>query len=182
MIKYRLPKFTSKEIIEIFPEAVREIIPEKIKDLEAMHNQIIGHIKDILRKTPKKDIWFYEIFITIFFLPKLFECEKRIRRLKSFYALSSKNNKNYIDFEDDLEKAREYPILSIAERELKLRKNGNNYLALCPFHNEKSPSFYIYTSGNNYHCFGCGAHGDVISLTQQIYGLEFKEAIKLLQY
>jgi hypothetical protein len=174
-------KFSNIELLEIFPEALTEVIPEKIKELEESHNEIMEKIKDILRKAPPKDRWFYEIYVAKFYFPDLFECEKNIGRLKSFYALSSASNKNYINFEDELEKARQYPILSIAERGLELKKSGNNYFALCPFHNEKSASFCIYTAGNNYYCFGCGAHGDVISLTRQIYGLDFKEAVKMLQ-
>lgn len=179
-MEYKFTKLTKKELLEIFPEVIQEIIPNKIIEWEAEYNELLEHIKNILRKASKKDEWFYEILVEKLFLPDLFECEKQLRILKS-YLFHSQTNK-YEDFENKLEKAKEYPILSIAETQLELKRSGNNYLGLCPFHNEKTPSFYIYTSGNNYYCFGCGAHGDVISLTQYLYGLGFKEAVQMLQY
>lgn len=178
MESYQLPKLTNNELLKIFPEA-REIIPKKIEDWQNRHDEITISIKDILRKSPPKDLWFYEVLVEKLFIPDLFECEKHLKKLKSFYPSKTSN---FERFESQIEKAKEHSILSIAETQMNLKRAGENYLGLCPFHNEKTPSFYIYTSGNNYHCFGCGAHGDVISLTQHLYGLNFKEAVQMLQY
>lgn len=65
-------------------------------------------------------------------------------------------------------------------RFIKLRKYGHEYNGLCPFHNEKSPSFTVNDNKRFYHCFGCGAHGDVIKFIMEIKRIEFKEAIELL--
>lgn len=51
---------------------------------------------------------------------------------------------------------------------------------ICPFHNEKSPSFYVNTEKNTYTCYGCGKHGDVINLYSEVYGWNNKDAIKTL--
>ena len=61
-----------------------------------------------------------------------------------------------------------------------LSKKGNDYIGLCPFHNEKTPSFTVSNDKGFYHCFGCAAHGDIISFVMQKESIEFKEAIKLL--
>ena len=49
---------------------------------------------------------------------------------------------------------------------------------ICPFHNEKTGSMYIYEDGNQYHCFGCGAHGDIIDFVQSYYECDFKDAVR----
>ena len=63
-------------------------------------------------------------------------------------------------------------------RRVKLSKSGRNWKGCCPFHNEKSPSFYVYEDG--YHCFGCGAHGDAISFVMQTGGGTFIDAVESL--
>ncbi len=59
-------------------------------------------------------------------------------------------------------------------------QKGNRKMACCPFHKEKSPSFYIDDDRGTYHCFGCGAHGDVISFLQEHLSLSFVDAVKEL--
>ena len=63
---------------------------------------------------------------------------------------------------------------------LQLKKVGINYSALCPFHEEKTPSFMVSPERQSFRCFGCGESGDVISFYQKIEGLSFPEALKLL--
>ncbi len=61
-----------------------------------------------------------------------------------------------------------------------LKRAGNDMVACCPFHAERSPSLHVYVDQGTYHCFGCGAHGDAISLFQQKENLEFKDAVQAL--
>jgi DNA primase len=63
---------------------------------------------------------------------------------------------------------------------LKLEKAGSNFKAKCPFHNEKTPSFFISPKRNSYFCFGCGAKGDIFSFVQNIEGVDFMGALKIL--
>jgi DNA primase len=63
---------------------------------------------------------------------------------------------------------------------LQLEKAGAQFKAKCPFHGERTPSFYISPARNNYHCFGCGEHGDIFSFIIKIEGVPFKEALKML--
>src|SRR6201994_4643999 len=62
----------------------------------------------------------------------------------------------------------------------RLRRFGNRYSGLCPFHNEKTPSFSIYAEHQFYKCFGCDAKGDVFNFVMSIEGLTFWEALKKL--
>ena len=70
------------------------------------------------------------------------------------------------------------PLSALVGRRVKLSKSGRNWKGCCPFHNEKSPSFYVYDDG--FHCFGCGAHGDAISFLMQTAGASFPEAVEQL--
>jgi len=71
-------------------------------------------------------------------------------------------------------------IVEVISSYLHLQKVGKNYRALCPFHAEKTPSFYVNPEGQFYHCFGCGASGDVIKFVQEIEGVSFIEAVERL--
>jgi DNA primase len=71
-------------------------------------------------------------------------------------------------------------IVALVGRSVKLRKAGTNFLGLCPFHNERTPSFNVSPSRNTYHCFGCGAGGTSIRFVMEHDGLSFVEAVKRL--
>jgi len=63
---------------------------------------------------------------------------------------------------------------------LKLEKAGNNFKARCPFHNEKTPSFFVSPDRGSYYCFGCGNKGDIFSFVQEFEGIDFVGALKIL--
>ena len=69
-------------------------------------------------------------------------------------------------------------IVDVVGRYVQLKKGGANYMGLCPFHNEKSPSFTVSPTKQFYHCFGCGAHGTAIGFLIEYSGLGFVEAVK----
>ncbi|MET4733505.1 DNA primase [Thalassospira sp. MBR-102] len=71
-------------------------------------------------------------------------------------------------------------LADIVGTSVKLIKRGREYSGLCPFHSEKSPSFTVNEQKGFYHCFGCGAHGDVISFVMNTRGLTFVEAVEVL--
>lgn len=75
---------------------------------------------------------------------------------------------------------RRQPVASVVVRRVKLQRRGREFVGLCPFHKEKSPSFTVVEDKDFYHCFGCGAHGDVISFTMQTGNLSFPEAVEAL--
>ena len=71
-------------------------------------------------------------------------------------------------------------IVDIIGQYVSLKRQGRNYFGLCPFHNEKSPSFCVSESKQIFHCFGCGAGGDALGFLKRIENIEFKEAIEML--
>ena len=84
----------------------------------------------------------------------------------------------YDNFTDELKA--QLNIVDIIGREVNLKKSGSNYMGLCPFHGEKTPSFSVNENNQFYHCFGCGKSGDVISVVQEYYKLPFMEAVEKL--
>ncbi len=71
-------------------------------------------------------------------------------------------------------------IVDVVERYVPLKKAGANYVACCPFHNEKSPSFTVSQTKQFYHCFGCGAHGTAIGFVMEHAGFGYVDAIEEL--
>lgn len=71
-------------------------------------------------------------------------------------------------------------IVEVISQYLHLKRSGRNYFGLCPFHNEKSPSFSVSPDKQIFHCFGCGVGGNVITFISKIEGLGFKEAVENL--
>ena len=71
-------------------------------------------------------------------------------------------------------------VADVVGRYVQLRKGGANLLGLCPFHNEKSPSFTVSPTKQFYHCFGCGAHGSAITFLMEHTGASFPEAVRTL--
>lgn len=71
-------------------------------------------------------------------------------------------------------------LSSVIQRTTKLQRAGNEWKACCPFHDEKTPSFTVSDAKGFYHCFGCGAHGDVIRWMTDQRGLSFMDAVKEL--
>lgn len=73
-------------------------------------------------------------------------------------------------------------ISDIVRSRILLTKKGNEYLGVCPFHDEKTPSFTVNDIKKFYHCFGCGAHGDVIRFVSETNGISYKDsAIKIAE-
>lgn len=71
-------------------------------------------------------------------------------------------------------------IVDVISQYVKLEKAGSNFKARCPFHNEKTPSFFVSPARNSYYCFGCNAKGDIFSFVEQFEGLDFVGALKVL--
>ncbi|HRY30898.1 MAG TPA: DNA primase [Candidatus Paceibacterota bacterium] len=81
----------------------------------------------------------------------------------------------------DVEKIKErLGIKEVVESYIKLEKTGKNYRGRCPFHNEKTPSFFISPERDSYYCFGCGAKGDIFSFVQQFESTDFVGSLKIL--
>ena len=71
-------------------------------------------------------------------------------------------------------------LVAVIARKVKLTRRGRESTGLCPFHNEKTPSFTVSDEKGFFHCFGCGAHGDVIGFVMRSEGLSFPETVERL--
>ena len=80
----------------------------------------------------------------------------------------------------NLEVLKSSSIVSVIERYIPLRKNGANFIACCPFHSEKSPSFVVSEAKGMFKCFGCGKGGDALSFIKEYEKIDFNEAVKRL--
>lgn len=74
------------------------------------------------------------------------------------------------------------PIEDVVSAHVQLHRAGGNLRGLCPFHGEKTPSFHVWPDQGTYHCFGCSAHGDIFTFTQQIEHIDFAEALERLAH
>ncbi|MDR2646162.1 MAG: DNA primase [Holosporaceae bacterium] len=74
------------------------------------------------------------------------------------------------------------PIVDVVSSRIRIRRSGHDWFGLCPFHQEKTGSFKVDPTRGFYHCFGCGAHGDVISFVQDFDKVSFSEAIECLAH
>ncbi len=72
------------------------------------------------------------------------------------------------------------PVDEVIGSYISLKRNGSRYTACCPFHNENTPSFTVFTDTSSYYCFGCGAGGDVITFVMNRENLDYVDAVKLL--
>ena len=71
-------------------------------------------------------------------------------------------------------------IADVISTYVTLKRAGSNMTGLCPFHNEKTPSFIVFNAAQNFHCFGCGVGGDVVTFIRRMENLEYVDALKFL--
>lgn len=179
-----LPKPNDSIWIETFPEA-KEIIPLKIQEWQELYDRLATIVKQKLtglRQIAKDDFsyWFFREWIKISEGNELSKIKKHIKRLRWLIVDKRKLNSKSIT-QDDIQRAKEVSLVDIAESDIRLRKSGRTYSGLCPFHQEKSPSFVIYPESNTFVCFGCQKKGDVITYLMDTRKLTFIEAVRWLQ-
>lgn len=182
--KKSLPRFTDTELLKIFPEA-KIIILLKIQELKTESVNLINSIKRKFRAIQKQSApenqWFWRKAVKHFDGQKLMEIQKHLMRLRRQLAITQyKKPKNGAITEELIQQARCVPLIDIANQRIKLRRSGKAFVGLCPFHNEKTPSFYIYPTNNNFYCYGCQKGGGAISFIMELEKNSFREAIKYL--
>ena len=82
---------------------------------------------------------------------------------------------------DDVKRIKDrLDILDVVGDKVRLHRAGRNHVGLCPFHDEKTPSFQVSQERQNYHCYGCGKGGDIFTFVMETEGLDFRQALELL--
>ncbi len=183
--KKTLPRYTDKELLQIFSPAVETIcaiIEQREKERRAKSKKIKEALQEVYAiEADDFSHWFGERMIQLLLYPDLEKCNKHIVRLKRILNLMRPQDVAQNTNDEAIQRARQFPIKEFAQGKLMLRECGNKYSALCPFHEERHASFYLYSETNTFHCFGCQENGDVIKLAMHLYGISFLEAVRMLQ-
>lgn len=176
------PKPMIKELFAIFPEAETVLQTKINEEYEVLKNELHlikqGIEDEERRKDDDNTRWFLSEFRRYFIWPNIERAEKRIisHRRQLFLAKEQERESGTIS-QSDIESAKMISIESMIETK---RSAGKRVYAHCPFHEDRTPSFVIYREQNTFHCFGCGAHGDVINFVMRKEQIKFRDAIRLL--
>jgi len=174
-------RYSDRELLEIFPEA-KKIIPDKITEWQAEEKRQTELIKqrlaEIRQNKDETERLVQREWLKIDEGEELVKIGWHIARLKSLKSVAEGRSPRGWLSDEDIQRAKEVPIESIVG--IKLRRSGNKLFGLCPLHNERSPSFYIYRDSNSFYCYGCQKGGDVISFVRLLYSLDFVDAVRWL--
>ena len=186
---YIYPSFSLPDVVG-FEDGLRDVIPQKLGGLldccQELKTQKDNKLRAVLENTKEGSIEEYLwASLALHEFSEYFVIQKWINYwLSLWYRVSPdkallKTNENKLNWvnEADIDRASQNPIQNFYEG--RLRKSGPRYVGLCPFHQEKTPSFTIYPN-NTYHCCGCQAHGNVISFIKNTKGFSFLEAVRHL--
>lgn len=182
--------YSETELLSIFAPECIPIIKTKIKEYEetlkeidSLHSEWIKEVAPELLYANKyeKDFYFDRIF-DFMFGPKVNWISAQLKRLKRLLAVH-KNKDKPVDSKtinnNDIQNAKQIPIQNFYDDALK--KSGNRLCGRCPFHSERTGSFFIYLDTNTWHCFGaCGVGGDSISFVMKKQDVGFLDAVKIL--
>jgi len=176
-----LPRFSDKELLEIFPE-VKQVIPEKISEWSKKRNKLCDIIERKLIYIRNKvndefSRWFWREIVKVWEGQELLEIDKHLARLKNLKTISENKILKQIT-EEQILQVLKVPIENLFNQPL--RQSGRNLIGLCPFHKEKTPSFFIYLNTNSFYCHGCQKGGNVINFVEEFYNFSFKEAVEFL--
>lgn len=167
---------------EICLGKIRKLLP-RCKELKSRRDDWIGQIRKFNRHDSLEEVWLKTWaaaeYSEYYLIQKWLVHWTRLWRVVTNKPLPKKLRRtlNRID-DQDIERARQVPIEPYYEG--RLRTIGNRLMGLCPFHEEKTPSFCIYPEGRGFHCFGCQASGDAITFVMKTKGYSFPEAVRSL--
>lgn len=176
-------KLSDAELLAIFPEA-KQITKSLIKELRGKQQRLEKEIGDELTEIyAASDDEIYHYYWTLWLMLTLgAELEEVNKKLSRLYRL-----RNIIDGkpapkgalpDGAIEAARDFPIQDMVDMQFK--RSGQNFVCLCPLHEERTPSCYVYTKQNFAVCYGCNFKGDSIKLYMQLHGVDFKNAVMAL--
>jgi hypothetical protein len=166
----------------------RDVVRSKIIEFELAVKEKEKEIRFKLRrlyamKTDSFTEWFIEQVIKVLITPEIDALRKNLFRPEGFWRLLNLEDgmKKRIETEEKIKKALQYPIEKLAKGNLNMKQFGEKFVYSCPFCNDKFPSLHIFPKTNTSYCSQCQKESDVIILTMQMYGLDFREAVEALQ-
>lgn len=187
--------FSDKFIVDAFPDdqaTLVEVLESHLKEAAQLYKRV-KYLKKITDRGDKITIekWVFthaEKYEDVRQLRWLYQQIKRLQRQKKMYEkkrLESQLSKEYFKtkeekklFDIDRMFNHENLLIEIVLYDgIRLRDSGRRHSGLCPFHNENTPSFCVYTD-NWYHCYGCNAHGNFIDYLMKKHRLTFREALE----
>ena len=164
-------------IVDAFPSECEVILPKELRRVKGILQEYLDCIENVREDYIDDFERYFWVEVVKIFMP----CdEKRLYYQLLEIKKMAKIRKNIKDVVGlDLAGAKNRPIEGLYNFQNK-KCAGRNIVTLCPFHNEKTGSFYIYTQRNRFHCFGCGMNGDAIDFIMKLNGLCFVDAVKYL--
>lgn len=175
MVFYNYPGYPKTEEVKIFgPEVLAEIAREKIEEL-TKRVEMINSLQQIRMKglddDLRKQIYTFQVEEEKVYMRKWWYYWSQFLELERPQRVSGLS-------QADIERAKAYPIEQLFIG--KLRRSGKNLSALCPFHKERTPSFFIDLRTNYFNCFGCQEHGDSLDFFMKLNEVDFKAAVEAL--
>ena len=184
---YELAWFTDKELADLFHDGLDEVlaikIPEVKEIIKDMETDISKKLK-VIEDTDTDDFtkWFCREIVGMKLLPKVLPYDSELFQLSKYaQILNPTTGKHISNFQERLAIARSREIVDVVSRYVELRQSGERFSGLCPFHEDRKPSFTVYPQQGRYFCYGCQKSGDVINFIQEIQNVEFKDAVNFLQ-
>ncbi len=153
----------------------RRLVDEKEQEIKDIEQNIYLELQDAIDFSDDRKL-LREIFLGMGYGKQIIKLQQDISWLKIYLAKFRPRIDSITD--EDIQRAMKIPISDFLP--FKDRTVGGRLLYLCPFHDEKTPSFTVYTKDNTFNCYGCGANGNVIHFIQKQKRLDFIPAVKFL--
>lgn len=180
-----LPEYTDKEWLQIFPE-IKPVLPHLLKEVEIEEKKLkkllMNELEEIYKKTNNGfEIWLLEWVLMEYGISDLVTIQSWKQNFKNLIQIMRGKKTRKRITEQDIENAKNVSIIDVIGYEVALKHCGATWKGLCPFHEEKTPSFTVYTKTNSYYCFGCQKGGNTITFVMLYCGLGFIETVKKLK-
>jgi len=183
-LPYQNHKLTQAEVLETFATDAKQIIPALIGELTSRRRMLVTRIGDAValihvESEDEAFRYYWTLWLALNEGEELQALDANLaRHHRMLSAITGKPVPAGRLTDSSIETARDYPIQDLFD--VNFRRSGNRLVGLCPFHAEKSPSFYVFLSQNRAHCFGCQKSVDSISAYMELNGCDFKAAVLAL--
>jgi hypothetical protein len=162
-----------------------DVFAENMHDIKStLLNMIVNRIKTVEEEhsffipANKTEKYIWNECVTYSIKQAIEIPQKTLNRITAREQQALTPSSNYIT-DEHIATAKEYPIQELYEGNL--RHGGGKYVGTCPFHNEKTASFFIFTKNNTFKCFGCGIQGDSIAFYMKAHNTTFHKSVRALQ-